>query len=275
MAEIIGVVERLWRYPVKSTGGEPLDVVEVDERGLAGDRLYAVRDGAGKFGSGKNTRRFRRMDGLLRLSSRLGSRIDGPELFDPLGGPVGDPNAFLRAYLERDDVELAREDAVSHFDQLPVSVLTTATLDWVRAAVPSAVVDERRFRPNILLRTPPGTPAFVEDDWFGREGWFGRDGGGPTGGEPEGARLTFVRSSERCAMTGTAQPGLPHAPEILKAIAQAHDTRLDALATVEHPGRIRLGDLLALGSAPGRGGRRTPAQAACRTRQNGCPAGSV
>ncbi|MEV7778197.1 MOSC N-terminal beta barrel domain-containing protein [Kitasatospora sp. NPDC088351] len=235
MAEIIGVIERLWRYPVKSTGGERLDSVEVDERGLAGDRLYAVRDSAGKLGSGKNTRRFRRMDGLLRLSSRLGHRLDGPELFDPLGRPVADTTAFLRAYLQRPDVELAREDAVSHFDQLPVSVLTTATLDWVREAVPYAVVDERRFRPNILLRTPPGTPPFVEDAWFGREGRGG-----------SGVRLGFVRSSERCVMTTAAQPGLPHAPEILKAIAQAHDNRLDALAEVASPGRLSVGDALSL-----------------------------
>jgi len=235
MAEIIGVVERIWRYPVKSTGGERLNSVEVDERGLAGDRLYAVRDGAGKFGSGKNTRRFRRMDGLLRLGSRLGSRLDAPELLDPLGSPVTDPNTFLRAYLQREDVELAREDEISHFDQLPVSVLTTATLDWVRRAVPSAIVDERRFRPNILLRTPPGTAPFVEDTWFGHEG-----------GVAAGVRLAFVRSSERCVMTGTAQPGLPHAPEILKAVAQAHDNRLDALAEVTRPGRLRVGDVLSL-----------------------------
>ncbi|WP_371518347.1 MOSC domain-containing protein [Kitasatospora sp. NBC_01300] len=235
MAEIIGVIERLWRYPVKSTGGERLDSVEVDERGLAGDRLYAVRDADGKLGSGKNTRRFRRMDGLLRLSARLGHRIDGPELFDPLGRPVTDPATFLRAYLQREDVELAREDAVSHFDQLPVSVLTTATLDWAREAAPFTVVDERRFRPNILLRTPPGTPPFIEDGWFGREGHGGT-----------GARLAFVRSSERCAMTGAPQPGLPHAPEILKAIVHAHDGRLDALAEVAAPGRLSVGDELAL-----------------------------
>ncbi|MFD7905955.1 MOSC domain-containing protein [Kitasatospora sp. NPDC059722] len=237
MAEIIGVIERLWRYPVKSTGGERLDSVEVERRGLAGDRLYAVRDAAGRFGSGKNTRRFRRMDGLLRLSSRLGHRLDGPELFDPLGRPVADPTAFLRAYLQREDVELAREDAVSHFDQLPVSVITTATLDWAREAAPLTVVDERRFRPNIVLRTPPGTPPFVEDTWFGREGRTEA---------PDGARLAFVRSSERCAMTSAAQPGLPHAPELLKAVVAAHDGRLDALAEVAAPGRLRVGDRLTL-----------------------------
>ncbi|MCX4748368.1 MOSC N-terminal beta barrel domain-containing protein [Kitasatospora sp. NBC_01287] len=235
MAEIVGVVERLWRYPVKSTAGERLSEVAVDDRGLAGDRLYAVRDGEGRFGSGKNTRRFRRMDGLLRLGSRLGRRLDGPELLDPLGRTVADPDAFLRAYLQREDVGLAREDAVSHFDQLPVSLLTTATLDWVREAVPTALVDERRFRPNILLRTPPGTRPFVEDDWLGREAAL-----------KSGARLRFVRSSERCVMATAAQPGLPHAPEILRVLAKEHDNRLDALAMVSAPGLLRVGDRLRL-----------------------------
>ncbi|WP_035848006.1 MOSC domain-containing protein [Kitasatospora azatica] len=235
MAEIVGVVERLWRYPVKSTAGERLSEVGVDERGLAGDRLYAVRDGEGRLGSGKNTRRFRRMDGLLRLGSRLGHPLHGPELLDPLGRAVSDPSAFLRAYLQRPDVELAREDTVPHLDQLPVSLLTTATLDWVREAVPTALVDERRFRPNILLRTPPGTRPFVEDDWFGREGEL-----------RSGLRLAFVRASERCVMTTVAQPGLPYAPEILRAVAKAHDNRLDALATVSAPGVLRVGARLRL-----------------------------
>ncbi|GAA2103405.1 MOSC domain-containing protein [Kitasatospora saccharophila] len=235
MPEIVGVVERLWRYPVKSMGGELLDTVGVEDRGLVGDRLYAVRDGAGKLGSGKSTRRFRRMDGLLRLGARLGPRIDGPELFDPLGMPVPDADAFLRAYLEQEDVALAREDAVSHFDELPVSVLTTATLEWVARAVPSAVVDERRFRPNVLLRTPPGTPPFVEDGWYGREGRV-----------RAGARLAFVRASTRCVMVGVAQPGLPQAPEILKTIAHERDGVLGALATVARSGRLRVGDALSL-----------------------------
>ncbi|AUG77858.1 hypothetical protein CFP65_3048 [Kitasatospora sp. MMS16-BH015] len=235
MGEIIGVVERIWRYPVKSTGGERLDSVEVDPRGLAGDRLYAVRDGEGRFGSGKTTRRFRRMDGLLRLSARLGHRLDAPVLLDPLGSPVADPTAFLRAYLGREDVELAREDAVSHFDQLPVSVLTTATLGWLRSVLPATVIDERRFRPNLLLRTPPGTPPFTEDTWCGHPATT-----------RTGLTLHFLRASERCAMTGAPQPGLPHAPEILRTIATHHDNRLDALAEVTHPGRLSVGDELRL-----------------------------
>jgi hypothetical protein len=53
----VSVLE-LWRYPVKSLLGEPLEEVEVDERGFVGDRLFAVVDSNGKIGSGKTTRRF-------------------------------------------------------------------------------------------------------------------------------------------------------------------------------------------------------------------------
>ncbi|MFF8293089.1 MOSC domain-containing protein [Streptomyces sp. NPDC016309] len=130
---------------------------------------------------------------------------------------------------------VAREDTVSHVDQLPLSLLTTATLDWVRAAVPGVPVDERRFRPNLLVRTPPGTPAFVEDKWFGRTARIG-----------DTLRLRFERSSERCVMTNEAQQDLPHSPLVLRAIARAHDMRLDALATVARPGSVRLGDTLEL-----------------------------
>jgi len=40
----IGQVAALWRYPVKSLGGEPVEQVDVGPRGLLGDRLWAVRD---------------------------------------------------------------------------------------------------------------------------------------------------------------------------------------------------------------------------------------
>ncbi|MFJ6054195.1 MOSC domain-containing protein [Streptomyces sp. NPDC092307] len=236
MAANVGVIERLWRYPIKSTGGERLRSVAVDERGMVGDRLFAVRDAEGKFGSGKNTRRFRRMDGLLHLGSRYPHNAPEPgppELLDPHGNVVADPTAYLRDHLGREDVELAREGEISHFDQLPLSVLTTATLDRMRREVPGVPVDERRFRPNILVRTPPGTPPFVEDEWIGREATVGAT-----------LRIEFLRSSERCVMTNQAQRDLPHSPLILRAIARLHDNRLDALARIVTPGRVHVGDRL-------------------------------
>jgi uncharacterized protein YcbX len=39
-----GQVSALWRYPVKSLGGEQVETIDIGSRGLHGDRLWAVRD---------------------------------------------------------------------------------------------------------------------------------------------------------------------------------------------------------------------------------------
>ena len=41
----VGSVVALWRYPVKSMMGEELNATDVTERGLLGDRAYALVDG--------------------------------------------------------------------------------------------------------------------------------------------------------------------------------------------------------------------------------------
>ena len=61
-------IAALWRYPVKSMLGERRDELQIEARGAAGDRLYAVRDNQGKLGSGKNSRRHVRIEGLFETS---------------------------------------------------------------------------------------------------------------------------------------------------------------------------------------------------------------
>ena len=54
-----GTVVSLWRYPVKSMMGEELNAAEITDRGLRGDRAYALVDGAdGKVASAKNPRKW-------------------------------------------------------------------------------------------------------------------------------------------------------------------------------------------------------------------------
>src|SRR5207247_6057984 len=54
-----GSVVGLWRYPVKSMMGEELNAAEVTERGLVGDRQFAVVDAAtGKVAGAKNPRKW-------------------------------------------------------------------------------------------------------------------------------------------------------------------------------------------------------------------------
>ena len=89
-----GRVGALLRYPVKSMAGEELTEVEVTPRGLAGDREWAVHTEDGGIGSGKTTRRFRRVDGLLEWRAGL----EGPAPFGvaPTGERYGVPDAGAR-----------------------------------------------------------------------------------------------------------------------------------------------------------------------------------
>ena len=66
---LIGRVSALWRYPVKSMLGETTTYLDIDRRGVVADRQFAIRNANGKFGSGKSTRRFRRIDGLLGFTA--------------------------------------------------------------------------------------------------------------------------------------------------------------------------------------------------------------
>src|SRR5436309_2354916 len=55
----VGSVVSLWRYPVKSMMGEELNRADVTERGLVGDRAYALVDSTdGKVATAKNPRKW-------------------------------------------------------------------------------------------------------------------------------------------------------------------------------------------------------------------------
>jgi uncharacterized protein YcbX len=72
-------VSQLYRYPVKSMRGEPLAASYVDERGVLGDRGYAVRDReSGMIASAKNPKKWGRM---LELHAAY---IEPPAIASPL-----------------------------------------------------------------------------------------------------------------------------------------------------------------------------------------------
>jgi len=59
VAGLVGSVGALWRYPVKSMMGERVETVIVTERGILGDRAYALVDeSTGNLGSAKNPRKW-------------------------------------------------------------------------------------------------------------------------------------------------------------------------------------------------------------------------
>src|SRR5213076_1135583 len=67
-----GSVVGLWRYPVKSMMGEELNAAEVTERGMVGDRQFAVVDAStGKVAGAKNPRKWGNFFDFTRATSSL------------------------------------------------------------------------------------------------------------------------------------------------------------------------------------------------------------
>lgn len=228
-------ISELWRYPVKSMRGEQCESLELNPRGVVGDRLFAIRDAAGKFGSGKNTRRFRKIDGLFSFAAAFDG--DTPMLTFPDGdiraGDDPDIDEALTTALGQ-PVTLAREGDISHFDAGPVHLLSTGSIAWLKDRLPGIPIDARRFRPNIVIATEGKTRA--EQAWLGKTIAV------------SGATLRVHAETERCGMVTFAQDTLPGAPEILRTIAQENDLQFGVYADVVSPGTARVEDRVELGS---------------------------
>jgi uncharacterized protein len=222
-------VVEIRRYPIKSLLGERPAAVEVEQRGLAGDRLWAVRDTEGKLGSGKNTRRFRRMPGLFRLRGHFADPVPVVEVPDGRRFAADDP-AGHRAVSEvlGRPVTITREAEVLHHDEGPVSVVSTAALRRLRELT-GEQVDPLRFRANLLIDVP-GT-GFPEEEWLGRDLRIG-----------DQVVLRPRRRLTRCVMIDLAQEDVPEHGRLLRTVAEHHDLTFGVWATVERTGRIELLD---------------------------------
>jgi uncharacterized protein YcbX len=202
--------------------------ITLDERGCVGDRLWSVRTAENKIGSGKNTRRFAAVNGLLRLRAATDSGGSVTVSFpDGTTCPVDHPGAakHLSAFIGQ-TLSFSRETSVSHFDDGPVSMIGTASVDSV-AAEREASVDVRRFRANIVFES---TEPNVEQTWLGRDVRLG------------GATLRVTMPSMRCAMIDMETADLPAQPGNLKAVGRVNDVVLGVVATVTQPGSVSIGD---------------------------------
>lgn len=226
-------VAALWRYPVKSLGGERCQSVALDARGVVDDRRWALRTAGGRLVSGKTSRssgRFQRVDGMLEWSARLDG--DSPVITTPTGdelhGDQADIDTQLSARIDQ-PITFHAEDGDPHFDKSPVHVLTTASLRWLQELLPDSAIDERRFRPNVVVDVEGTTP--VEASWIGRDVQLGSD-----------VVLRVVELTERCVMTTLAQFDLPKDPTVLRAIAQHANARFGVYADVVRGGTVTLDD---------------------------------
>ena len=265
----IGRVVSLWRYPVKSMMGEELNATEVTERGLLGDRAYALVDGFdGKVASAKNPRKwptlfdFRALfiepprisanvppvritlpDGTMAtsqqsdlnqiLSKALSRKVtlNATERGD--GGPANAEEYWpdMEGLDYRDTVTDFALPAGTFFDCATVHLLTTATLDRLRELYPKGRFEVRRFRPNIVLEPASSEKSFVENAWIGHALCIGDE-----------VRLSISGPCPRCVMTTLSQGDLPKDPGILRTAAQHNQVNVGVYANVARGGPIRRGD---------------------------------
>jgi uncharacterized protein YcbX len=207
-------VSELWRYPVKSMRGEQVEVADIREDGIVGDRIVHVRESSGRVA----TSRFR--PGLLGLAGTLGE--NGQPLVD--GVPWSEPSVLERVReVTEPRAELVRfegADRGQRFDVLPLTVLT----DSMARAVG---YDHRRFRPNLLIA---GAPDGAELEWEG----FGLR---------IGEALIGVRNRRsRCVMTTFDPDTLEQDPMVLLRVVQSFSGRVALDCWVERPGEVRVGD---------------------------------
>src|SRR5690554_1763204 len=206
--------------------GEPCEGIELGVRGVVGDRLFAVQDSNGYFGSGKDTRRFRKIDGLLTIQTKLRGEIPQINLPDGRWLSADDPtvSGALSAYLGQ-PVQLVREAEISHLDDGPVHIVSYSALSKFRGIAPEGTADARRFRPNIVLASESPLEAHI---LLGKHVRIGQ------------AELRFTCPTERCAMVTFPQAELVKASQILRYIAQELEFCFGVYAEVVKPGTIKL-----------------------------------
>jgi uncharacterized protein YcbX len=259
-------VVSLWRYPVKSMMGEELNATEVTERGLLGDRAYALVDSSdGKVATAKNPRKWPRLFDFRATfiePPRAAAKVPPVRIVLPDGSTVssdqGDLNKILSDSLNREvtlsaakrgavnaeeywpDMEgLDHRDTVTDFtlpeetffDCAVVHLLTTATLDRLRELYPQGRFEVRRFRPNIVVELGSGDKSFAENAWIRRTLVIGDE-----------VRLNITGPCGRCVMTTLPQGDLPRDPGILRTAAQHNQVNVGVYAAVLRGGTIRRGD---------------------------------
>jgi len=210
----VGSVAALWRYPVKSMMGEELDSSDITDRGLFGDRQFAVVDRVtGKIGGAKNPRSGDKSQGAT-----------AEEYWPDLAG------------LDyRDTVTDFEMPAGTFFDIAVVHLLTTATIDRLRALYPQGRFEARRFRPNIVISTAAEGQGFAENDWVGHTLTIGSH-----------VRLAMTKPCPRCVMITLPQGDLPKDSGILRTTAQHNRVNAGVYAWVISGGTIRRGDTVSL-----------------------------
>jgi len=236
----IGHVEAIFRYPVKSMGGERLEVANLGWHGLEGDRRLA----------------FRRMNDRSGMPWLIASKLPDLLLFAPQRreeGAQGDLPTHVRTP-DGEVMPVFGEDLAAEvgrrygapvqmmqlrhgiFDEASISVIASDTVREI-GRLAGRSLDVRRFRPNILVRSLRPVP-FQEDDWLGGVLSFGEGDDAPA--------ITVTMRDERCSMVNLDPDAASPAPEVMKAVVRANQNNAGIYGVVTCIGRLAVGQTIFL-----------------------------
>jgi hypothetical protein len=269
----IGVVQDLFRYPVKSMRGERLSAVDIGMHGIIGDRAYALRETNGRVVTAKKWANMLEFSAGYDAPPVPGAlaplRITLPD-GRTMQAQATDASTILSAVLGRPVVlDRAQSDQSSHAEIDPATVFgdvpvenvlpgrTAATMPDTFALPPGTFFDAASV--HVLaagtlahLRTLIGADAqldprrfrpniFVEtapgDEDFLEDGWL--EGTLEVG---ESVQLVQMRPTLRCVMTAHRQADLVRDLRILRTAAQHHHNHIGVWASIGTAGAVRVGD---------------------------------
>ncbi len=241
----IGRIRELWRYPVKSMGGEQLASVELLPYGIAGDRLLALESAATPIGKPLLAGAERTAVLLCRARLRGGA---GPEHFaagDRLAPLIeillpGSADAFgaadpalipaLQRYLRADYPLWLKSSTEPMTDCRPLALLSIQTVEQLSVELGTAL-DAQRFRANILLDLEGRQGGFPEDFLVGRRIRLG-----------SAATLLVKERDPRCRII-TLDPQTGEAmPALMRHVARRHEGKVGIYAVTAAPGPLAAGD---------------------------------
>ena len=247
----IGHVEAIFRYPVKSMGGERLDAASLGWHGLEGDRRLALRRmedrsafpwlSASKLPDLVLFTPLRREDGAdgnlpthVRTPDGVEMDVFGADLAAEVGRRYGAPVQMMQ---------------LKHgiFDEASISVIALDTVSEI-GHLAGVRPDMRRFRPNIVVRSVRSVP-FQEDDWVGGVLSFGEGSDAPA--------VAVTMRDERCSMVNIDPDSGSRAPEMMKAVVRVNQNCAGIYGTVTRIGRVAVGQTIVLRPAT-EGRRREP-----------------
>lgn len=254
----VGTTESLWRYPVKSMGGEPLEELFLGFSGVYGDRCYAFRNSAARRGFPYLNANVQQRMLLYRPKFRYPERAAKPpnlteasaiapgvtpanaepddlivDVLTPSGAAVAvDDPALIEMLGEglpgENHLTLVRSDRALT-DCRPVSLISLQTVGRIGEEL-GAPVDKRRFRSNVYIDLTSGR-GFAEDELVGRRLRLG----------PR-AVVWVLERDPRCKMISLDPDTGEHDPEVLRKVAQAHEASAGVYCAVLVEGVLSAGD---------------------------------